>query len=98
MVLSDFRRCEIHNREDKFWSYFSTFNIVVSLSAIYEIFEWIAAASVNHALASAFLGSSDVFDTQKDMVVSVIGAILAFLIVITINHYRNNDKLLAQTN
>ena len=61
----------------------------LGISAIYELIEWAAAAGTGEA-ADAFLGSQgDVWDTQKDMAMALIGAILA---QITLSH--THDKQL----
>lgn len=52
----------------------------VGISAIYELIEWGAAATTGEA-ADAFLGSQgDVWDTQKDMALALVGAIAALLL------------------
>lgn len=52
---------------------------VVGISAIYELIEWAASAGTGEA-ADAFLGTQgDVWDTQKDMALALIGAITAQL-------------------
>lgn len=52
---------------------------ITGISAIYELIEWAAAALTGEA-ADAFLGSQgDVWDTQKDMFLALIGAIMALL-------------------
>lgn len=52
---------------------------ITGISAIYELIEWAAAALTGEA-ADAFLGSQgDVWDTQKDMFLALIGAITALL-------------------
>ncbi|MCG3181174.1 MAG: Inner membrane protein YjdF [Phycisphaerae bacterium] len=49
----------------------------LAISACYELVEW-AAAMIMGASADAFLGTQgDVWDTQKDMLMALIGALLA---------------------
>ena len=51
------------------------------ISAIYELIEWGAAATTGEA-ADAFLGSQgDVWDTQKDMALALVGAVTALLLL-----------------
>lgn len=53
---------------------------VVSLSAIYEAIEWLAAIIVSPEAALAFLGTQgDVFDAQKDHVLAIAGGMISFL-------------------
>ncbi len=68
------------------WAYFFPIDITFALSAIYEIIEWRTAANVDVAAGLAFLGSQgDVWDTQKDMLMAGIGAIITMIIVFVIN-------------
>ncbi len=60
------------------------------ISAIYELIEWGTSAATGEA-AEAFLGSQgDVWDTQKDMALALIGAIAALLLLA-----RRHDKSMA---
>ncbi len=53
--------------------------ICMGISALYELLEWATALASGEA-ASAFLGTQgDVWDTQKDMFMALIGAICALL-------------------
>jgi putative membrane protein len=50
---------------------------VLGISAVYELIEWVAAITSGGA-AEAFLGTQgDVWDTQSDMVLALIGALTA---------------------
>jgi putative membrane protein len=72
-----------------FWAYLLPIDLVGSLSAIYEIVEWLAVRAVsNPAAGVAFLGSQgDIWDAQKDMLMALTGSAVAALIVIGINWY-----------
>jgi putative membrane protein len=61
------------------WLFFIVCCICLSISAVYEFIEWwVALASGSDAVA--FLGTQgDVWDTQWDMFIALIGAILAQL-------------------
>ncbi len=75
-----------------FWSYLLPIDLWGSFSAIYEILEWQAAKNVDPAAGIAFLGSQgDVWDAQKDMFMALIGAVVAALIVATINMIYKKD-------
>ncbi len=74
------------------WSYILPIDLWGSFSAIYEIIEWQAAKNVDPAAGLAFLGSQgDVWDAQKDMLMALIGAVIASLIVFIINWRYKKD-------
>jgi putative membrane protein len=51
----------------------------LGISAIYELIEWATAAATGEA-ADAFLGTQgDIWDTQKDMLLALIGAVSALI-------------------
>jgi putative membrane protein len=59
------------------WLFFMVCCICLSISACYEFIEWWVALASGEA-AEAFLGTQgDVWDTQWDMFIALIGAILA---------------------
>jgi putative membrane protein len=61
------------------WLFFIVTCICLALSAVYELLEWAVAASTGTA-ADAFLATQgDVWDTQNDMLLALVGAILAQL-------------------
>jgi len=69
-----------------FWGYYLPLDVILALSAIYEIIEWIVAAKVDPKSGLAFLGSQgDVWDAQKDMLLAGIGAFLTMLFVALIH-------------
>jgi putative membrane protein len=69
-----------------FWGYFLPTSITLSLSAIYEIIEWMAAMNVPTDLRLAFLGTQgDIWDPQRDMTAAGLGAIVAMFIVFGLN-------------
>ena len=79
-----------------FWSFFLPLDVTLSLSAVYEIIEWQAAARVDPAAGLAFLGSQgDIWDAQKDMLLAGLGAALAMLIVALLN-WRYNPAFLRE--
>lgn len=90
---------KITEKKTGLWSYYFPIEMSIMLSAVYEIFEWLAAISVNPVLAASFYGSQgDIFDTQKDMTNAIIGAIIASIIalilsrknIFTLNHASSN--------
>jgi putative membrane protein len=61
------------------WRFAIIILICMGISALYELLEW-ATALTSGAAASAFLGTQgDVWDTQKDMFMALVGAICALL-------------------
>jgi len=55
--------------------------ICLAISAAYELFEW-SVAEITGSAADAFLGTQgDVWDTQKDMLTALIGAIFALILL-----------------
>jgi putative membrane protein len=61
------------------WLFFLVTCVCLAISSVYELVEW-AAAAWSGSAADAFLGSQgDPFDTQKDMALAGVGAIIAQL-------------------
>lgn len=68
-----------------------TFTMLVSISTLYEILEWLAAITFKPELGIAFLGTQgDVWDAQKDTIAAIIGAL------INIAFYKRYKKLFDQ--
>ena len=64
------------------------FTMVVSISTLYEIVEWLAVAILHPELGMAFLGTQgDIWDAQKDTLMAVGGALIN--IVFFHVHYKN---------
>jgi putative membrane protein len=63
------------------WLFAIVTSICLAISALYELFEWRVAVATGTA-ANAFLGTQgDVWDTQKDMAMCLVGAVSALLIL-----------------
>jgi len=74
------------------WSYYFPLDLAFASSALYEIIEWLAAASVAPQAGLAFLGSQgDIWDAQKDMLLAGLGATIAMVIIFIINWLFNKD-------
>jgi putative membrane protein len=68
------------------WGYYLPLDVTLSLSAVYEIIEWLTAVTADPEAGLAFLGTQgDVWDAQKDMTAAGTGALIAMLIVALIN-------------
>ncbi|MDM7996728.1 MAG: DUF2238 domain-containing protein [Acidobacteriota bacterium] len=74
------------------WSFFIVVSICLSISAAYELLEW-AAAVLTGTRADAFLGTQgDIWDTQWDMGMALIGAIAALMLLSRL-HDRSMERL-----
>jgi putative membrane protein len=63
------------------WLFFLVFSICLAISACYEFVEWWSALLAGGA-ATAFLGTQgDVWDTQWDMFLAALGAVVAQLLL-----------------
>jgi putative membrane protein len=72
-----FVRLQILNR--KRWMPFLVVCICLAISAVYELIEW-STALISASASAAFLGTQgDVWDTQEDMFMALIGAICALV-------------------
>ena len=61
------------------WLFVIVISICLAVSALYELLEWTVSALTGSA-SDAFLGTQgDVFDTQKDMAMALVGAVTALL-------------------
>lgn len=75
-----------------FWGYFLPLDFTLASSAIFELFEWAAAALFGGDLGVAYLGTQgDVWDAHKDMLLAAAGALLAMLITLLINLWLQRD-------
>lgn len=60
------------------WTWLLPINIVLVASSLYELLEWGAAVVVGGDLGMAYLGTQgDEWDAHKDMVLALLGALLA---------------------
>jgi putative membrane protein len=70
---------------NRFYSYLMPMEIILSLSALYELIEWIVADLIYEEQQQGmdFLGmQSDIWDAQKDMGLALAGAFIAILTAI----------------
>ncbi len=69
-----------------FWGVYLPLDVTLSLSAVYEIIEWLTVVVVNPTAGAAFLGTQgDEFDPIKDMALAGIGAAIAMMVTCAIN-------------
>ena len=70
----------------KIINYLLTFSIIVAVGAIYEIAEFIVGIYAKPGAGLAFLGfQGDIWDTQKDMLLQLIGVVIG---IFTFNLFR----------
>jgi len=63
------------------WLFFMVVCFCLALSAAYELVEW-AVAALTGTAADAFLGTQgDVWDTQKDMALALVGSVLSLALL-----------------
>lgn len=63
------------------WLAFLTASIILAIGAFYELIEWWVAVLATPNLGTAFLGTQgDVWDTQWDMFLALLGVIFALLV------------------
>lgn len=75
-----------------FWGYFLPLDFTLASSAMFELFEWAAAAVFGGDLGVAYLGTQgDVWDAHKDMLLAAAGALLAMLVTLAINLWLQRD-------
>ena len=69
-----------------FWGYYLPLDVTMSFSMLYELIEWIYAASVGGSAGASFLGTQgDEWDAQKDMAMATLGAVVSMTVVAFIN-------------
>jgi putative membrane protein len=74
------------------WLSFISISVVLALSAFYELVEWWVSIGTGSA-GDSFLGTQgDVWDTQKDMALCLLGSVVS-LIVLSKAHDKALDRL-----
>jgi putative membrane protein len=84
-----FIRLRILNRQR--WQPFLIVCICLAISATYELIEWMTASIAGDDTVSFLATQGDVWDTQKDMLTALIGAILSLALL-----HRVHDRALAR--
>lgn len=70
-----------------------SFNIILSSSAFYELFEWFLAMTMSPEQAEAYNGQQgDMWDAQKDMALAGFGALLSYALFALMRYAFNRDK------
>lgn len=75
-----------------FWGYFLPLDVTMSTSMFYEVLEWVTAAVVGSTASNDYLGSQgDIWDSQKDMAMASLGALIAMTVIALITwHYKRD--------
>ena len=69
-----------------FWGYYLPLDLTMSFSMLYELIEWAAAVRLGGDLGQAYLGTQgDPWDSQKDMALASLGALIAMSVIALIN-------------
>ena len=69
-----------------FWGYLLPLVMVIALSTVYELIEWVVAGQADLAAGIAFLGAQgDVWDAQKDILAAIVGAAITLVLVAIVN-------------
>lgn len=77
------------------WLFFLVSSVCLAFSALYELIEWWTAVAVGEA-AEAFLATQgDVWDSQWDMLMALLGAVLAQL-TLSSSHDRAIERIVAR--
>jgi putative membrane protein len=84
-----FIRLRILNRQR--WQPFLIVCICLAISAAYELIEWMTASIAGDDAASFLATQGDIWDTQKDMLTALVGAILSLALL-----HRVHDRALAR--
>ncbi|WP_412735901.1 DUF2238 domain-containing protein [Krasilnikovia sp. MM14-A1259] len=67
------------------WSALTAVEVVLSTSALYELFEWAIALTLAPEAAEAYNGQQgDMWDAQKDMAIATLGAMIAVTVTAVI--------------
>lgn len=75
-----------------FWGYFLPLDFTMSTSAFYEVLEWATAAVVGSNASNDFLGSQgDAWDSQKDMALASLGALIAMTVIALVTRHYKHD-------
>jgi putative membrane protein len=75
-----------------FWGYFLPLDFTMSTSMVYELIEWVTAEFVGADAGNDFLGSQgDIWDSQKDMAMASLGALIAMTVIALVTwHYKRD--------
>lgn len=75
----------------RFWGYFFPINIILSFSAMYEIYEWVSVSYLPSEISYLFVGGNDPWDAVKDMSLAAVGAVITTVILAVKNRQVNKS-------
>lgn len=88
-IVEIFLQYKLVNR--RWIAYLFAFFFIISLAAVYELFEWWYAVSMNPEAGIEVLGSQgDIWDAQKDILMDTIGAIVGVVLFFFFEKNRSN--------
>jgi len=71
------------------WAAFAAVDVILSTSALYELFEWAVAMTLSPATAEAYNGQQgDMWDSHKDMACALAAAVVAVAVVCASRAFR----------
>ena len=75
-----------------FWGYFLPLDFTMSTSMLYELIEWGVAVTFGGGLGVAYLSAQgDVWDSQEDMAMASLGAVISMTVTALINARLQRD-------
>lgn len=75
-----------------FWGYFLPLDLTMSTSMLYELIEWGVSVTIGGELAQDYLATQgDIWDSQKDMALASLGALITMLVTAAINWRLQRD-------
>ena len=78
-----------------FWAYYLPLDVTLAFSALYEILEMVVAKLVAPGTGDAWLGTQgDVWDSQMDMAMAAMGAVLCMTLTALIRRLRRRPPVL----
>jgi putative membrane protein len=75
-----------------FWGYFLPLDLTMSTSMLYELIEWGVSVTIGGELGQEYLATQgDIWDSQKDMALASLGALVAMVVTAAINWRLQRD-------
>lgn len=94
LTLPIYQATRRYGRLSMAWSLLAAFGLVITASAVYEIFEWMLAMIAAPQFADRYNGQQgDVWDAQKDMALALLGSLLAIGAIVVRRRLRKGRTL-----
>lgn len=82
----------VSSRRTGLWGLYLPVEVIIAMSAVYELLEWIAVMDADTHIVNGILGSQgDIWDAQKDISAAIIGALFTSTCVALIHWKYNPD-------